>query len=147
MKILIDGDGCPVVKETIEIARQLDLDVVVVTNYAHELESDYAKIVRVDFGRDVADLYIANHMEKGDLVISQDYGLAAMVIAKAGFVINQYGTVINSDNIDMILSKRHFNKKLRERHGKYTKFKKRTKEDNINYTESLKRQLLIWLES
>lgn len=147
MKILIDGDGCPVVRETIEIARQLSIPVIVVTNYAHELTSDYAEIVRVDFGRDVADLYIANHMVKGDVVISQDYGLAAMIIAKGGYVVNQYGTVINNDNIDMILSKRHFNKKLRERHGKYTKFKKRTREDNEKFVVSLKEHLLEWMES
>lgn len=83
MRIWIDGDGCPVVDLAIDVAKKLDLPVTVVKNYAVHIVSDYAQVVSVDISRDSADYYIANQMTKGDLVITQDYGLGAMV-AKRG---------------------------------------------------------------
>lgn len=80
--IWIDADGCPVVNSTINIAKQNSIPVIVVKNYSVQLNSDYAKIVTVDIARDSADYYIANNINSYDLVITQDYGLAAMVLAK-----------------------------------------------------------------
>ena len=103
MKIWIDADGCPVVNQTIRLAKKYKIPVTVVKNYAIHIESDYAEIVTVDISRDSADYYIANHLLPNDLVITQDNGLAAMVLAKQGNVINVSGRVINSQNIDFIL--------------------------------------------
>ncbi len=89
MRIWIDGDGCPVVNLAINIAKLQALPVTVVKNHAVQVNDDYAEIVTVDVSRDAADFYIVNHMMSGDIVVSQDYGLAAMVLAKKGICVTQ----------------------------------------------------------
>ena len=138
MKILIDADGCPVVKETISIGQKNHLEVVVVKNYAHQIHSDYATIVTVDKSADRADFIIANRVETGDIVITQDYGLCSMVIAKGGICINQFGKVIDSTNIDGLLDRRHLNRHIRMTQGKYTKHKKRSSADTEAFVATLK---------
>lgn len=130
LKVWIDADGCPVVKTAIAISRAKGFAVTVVKNHAVVIEDDYAEIVTVDLSRDAADFYIVNHMQADDIVVTQDYGLAAMVLSKKGRAINQNGRLITMDNIDLILDQRHFNRLDRMQKGKYTKFKKRTKADD-----------------
>lgn len=139
MKIIIDADGCPVVKSAVAIAKENDIEVLIVKNYAHKIEDDYATIVTVDISSDSADYYIVNHTNKQDIVISQDYGLAAMAISKGAICINQNGLVISNSNIDSLLARRHINREARRKDGKYTKFKKRNDGDNIKFEESFKR--------
>lgn len=138
MKIFVDGDGCPVVNLTIEIAKSFEIDIVVVKNYCHEINNEYATIITVDKSRDSADYYIANNVNKGDIVVTQDYGLAAMAIAKNAVCINQNGLIITSDNINQLLGRRHFNQELRRKHNKYTKFKKRSPESDLYFEKNIK---------
>lgn len=138
MKIFVDGDGCPVVNLTIEIAKSFGIDIVVVKNYCHEINDEYATIITVDKSQDSADYYIANNVNKGDIVVTQDYGLAAMAIAKNAICINQNGLIITSDNINQLLERRHFNRELRRKHNKYTKFKKRSPKSNLNFEKNIK---------
>lgn len=138
LKILVDADGCPVVNLTIQIAKENKTDVTIVKNYAHELYDDYATIVTVDISADSADYYIVNHTEKDDIVVTQDYGLAAMVLAKGGICINQNGFIMSKDNIDELLNRRHINKELRRKHKIYSKFKKRDSKADIQFESSLK---------
>ena len=107
MRILIDADGCPVVKESVRIAKEHGLECVIVADTAHRFESDYARVICVDQGADSADLRIANLCEKGDVVITQDYGLAALCIGKNSFVLDQNGMEINAFNIDSLLQSRY----------------------------------------
>jgi uncharacterized protein YaiI (UPF0178 family) len=130
MKIMIDGDACPVTKEVEYIAKKNNIKVIIVKNYNHVIRSSYSEVISVDSCSENADLKIANLTEKGDLIVTQDYGLCAMVIAKDAIAINQYGRVINDFNIDFELNKRDLNRENRMKHKKYTKFKKRTKKDN-----------------
>ncbi len=139
MKIIIDADGCPVVKNAVKISKTNEIEVLIVKNYAHQIEDDYATIVTVDVSSDSADYYIANHTSRGDIVITQDYGLAAMAISKGAVCINQNGLVISNRNIDSLLSRRHINREARRKDGKYTKFKKRTDEDDLKFEEGFKR--------
>ena len=113
MRILIDADGCPVVKESVRIAKEHGLECVIVADTAHRFESDYARVICVDQGADSADLRIANLCEKGDVVITQDYGLAALCIGKNSFVLDQNGMEINTFNIDSLLQSRYESKRLR----------------------------------
>ncbi|MBQ7070843.1 MAG: YaiI/YqxD family protein [Ruminococcus sp.] len=113
MRILIDADGCPVVKESVRIAKEHGLECVIVADTAHRFESDYARVICVDQGADSADLRIANLCEKGDVVITQDYGLAALCIGKNSFVLDQNGMEINAFNIDSLLQSRYESKRLR----------------------------------
>lgn len=137
MKIFVDGDGCPVVDISIEIAKKHDIEIVVVKNYNHELWDDYATIVTVDSSPDSADYYIANHTAKDDIVITQDYGLAAMALSRGAHCLNQNGLIISSKNIDILLERRHFNQEQRRKHKRYTKFKKRTPEQDEQFKQSL----------
>ncbi len=138
MKILVDADGCPVVGIAIKIAKSYGLEIVVVKNFSHYLEDNYATIVTVDQSPDSADYYVVNHASKGDIVITQDYGLAAMVLAKEAFCINQNGLIISSENIQQLLTQRHINREIRTRHHKYTKFKKREPEQDAKFERNLR---------
>lgn len=137
MTIWIDADGCPVVSLTEKIAKSEQIPLAIVKNIHHHIASDYAKVYTVDSGADQADFFIANRLQIGDLVITQDYGLAAMAIAKKAYVINQYGQQISQDNIDFLLERRHFNQIQRKTTGKSTKFKKRQSSDDDRYAEAL----------
>lgn len=136
MKIIIDADGCPVVKNAVNIAKENGIEVLIVKNYAHQIEDDYATIVTVDISNDSADYYIVNHANKGDVVVTQDYGLSAMAISKGAICINQNGLIVSDNNIDELLGRRHVNREARRKDGKYTKFKKRSSDDNFKFEKS-----------
>jgi uncharacterized protein YaiI (UPF0178 family) len=138
MKIFVDGDGCPVVHLTIEIAKSYEIDIIVVKNYCHEIYDTYATIITVDPSPDNTDYYIVNKAQKGDIVVTQDYGLSAMALAKHALCINQNGLIISSENINQLLERRHFHRELRRKHKQYTKFKKRTFQANVNFEKNLK---------
>lgn len=125
MKIFIDADGCPVVGLAVKIAESFELEVIVVKNQAHEFKSEYAQVVTVDISPDSADFYIFNKISKGDILISQDFGLFAMALSKGVICINQNGDIFDNSNIDFILQNRHLSSKLRREQKIYTKFKKR----------------------
>jgi len=141
MKIFIDADGCPVVKHTIRIALKHKLHVMVVKNHSVHIENknpEFVEVVTVDTSRDSADYYIANHLSPGDLVITQDYGLAAMVLAKRSVGMSQNGLLYTEFNIDQLLDRRHINQEMRRKHKKHnSKFKKRTEEDNRIFESAL----------
>lgn len=145
MRIWIDGDGCPVVKLAIEVSKAHQLPVTVVKNHAVQVNDDYADIITVDVTRDAADFYIVNHLQSGDVVVTQDYGLAALVLSKAAKCLNQNGKLIDQDNIDLILDQRHHSRVERQKNKKYTKFKKRQHEDDEAFRKAL--ELLIKIET
>ncbi len=143
MKILIDADGCPVVNIAVLIAKKANLPITLVKNHAHYLESDYAHIITVDKSKDWADFKIANLTSPGDIVVTQDYGLAAMVLAKGALCLNQNGIIIHQENIDRFLERRHQNQVIRKTHKKYTKFKKRDASQDKHFEESLLKLISI----
>lgn len=139
MNIYIDADGCPVVNIAISIAKEYGLDITVVKNYAHTITSDYANIITVDISRDSADYCIVNKMTSGDIIVTQDYGLAAMVLARGGISINQNGYIISQENIDGMLNTRHINQKLRRQNIHTSKFKKRTSEADVCFENGFRK--------
>ena len=139
MEIFVDADGCPVVDLAIKVARDYDINIIVVKNYAVHIEDDYAEIVTVDISSDSADYYIVNRINMGDIIVSQDHGLAAMCLSKGAICINQNGFVINDANIDGMLNRRHMNSKLRREQRIYSKFKKRSSQDNESFEKNLRR--------
>lgn len=142
MNIYIDADGCPVVKQTIIVAKKYQVPVVVVCDSAHEFHLDYAKVVHVSQGADSVDYAIANRVQKGDLVITQDYGLATMILAKDGCAMNQDGRIYDDTNIHMLLDMRYLSAKAR-RAGKRTKGPKvRDHKQNDTFIE----QLTAWIK-
>lgn len=137
MRILIDGDGCPVVDLTIKISRKFNIEVIIMCDTSHIFNKDGAKTMVFSKGADSVDFALINLLKKDDIVITQDYGLAAMAINKASYVINQNGLIYSNENIDRLLYSRHISKKIRKSGGKTKGPKKRTKEDDINFEKTL----------
>lgn len=137
MKILIDGDGCPVIDLTIKVSKQFNIDVIIMCDTSHVFNKEGAKTMVFSKGADSVDFALINSVEKEDIVITQDYGLAAMAINKASYVINQNGLIYTNDNIDRLLYNRHISKKIRKSGGRVKGPKKRSSEDNINFEKTL----------
>ena len=138
VRIIIDADACPVTKIATDIAKQRKLEVIYVFDTSHIFEDEYAKCVLVDKGRDNADIVLANLCCKGDIVITQDYGLASMVLAKKAWCINQNGLIYTEFNIDSLLSVRHMNFNERRKNSKHhiKGPKKRTAEDDLKFIKA-----------
>ena len=141
MTILIDADGCPVVDLTVQIAAKYKVPVLILCDTAHQVQRDGAQTLTFDKGPDSVDFALVNRVHPGDLVITQDYGLASMCLARRARVLNQNGLEYTPENIDGLLFRRHENKKLLLA-GKYPKgTPKRTKEQDITYRNALGRIL------
>ncbi|PGS48747.1 YaiI/YqxD family protein [Bacillus sp. AFS041924] len=138
MKILIDADGCPVVTETINIAAEFNIDVLLLCDTAHIMQREGAKTIVISQGADAVDFALVNRVSKGDVIITQDYGLAAMVLSKQAYVLNQNGFQYTNENIDSLLHTRYVSKKIRNAGGRVKGPKKRQKEDNANFEKGLR---------
>lgn len=136
MKILIDADGCPVVKKAISVAKQFNIQCIIVCDTSHIFYDDYAETVTVSKGADSADFAIVNIAEKNDIVITQDYGLAAMCLSKQAVAINQNGMIYNNDNIDALLFARYTAKKIRNSGGRLKGPKKRTADNDKAFEDN-----------
>lgn len=141
MKLLVDADACPVIDLTVREANRRKIPVILVTDTSHVLTGINAQIVTVEKGNDSADFKLVNLVEKGDLVITQDYGLAAMVLAKGGKAINQNGLIYSQQNIDTLLFTRHIAKKVRMSGGHTKGPRKRTKQQDEDFLFALQRIL------
>lgn len=137
MKIVVDADACPVKKEITGLAKKYKLEVVMVCDTSHVLSDAYAKIVTVDKGSDSADFALINLTGRGDIVVTQDYGVAAMALSKGAAAIGNSGTVFTDFNIDSYLAQRHIAKENRRKNGKFTKNKKRNHNDNNTFILAL----------
>lgn len=137
MKVLIDADGCPVVDITIALCRSRGVDVVLIADTAHLFFREDAHIITVDQGSDSVDFALLNRCLAGDIVVTQDYGLAAMCLARGARVIRQDGFIYTDDTIDRLLNDRFEALRLR-RCGKHLKGpKKRTSADDAAYLAAL----------
>ena len=97
MKIIIDADACPVVDITVNVAKERGIECIIVCDNTHTIEKDGARTIVVDKGADSADCRIANITEKGDVIITQDYGLAAMCLARGAVPVSQNGLIFLSN--------------------------------------------------
>ena len=89
MKILIDADGCPVTKSAIEIGNEFGIESIIFCDTSHQFNIESVTIITVGKGNDSADFALVNKCTAGDIVITQDYGLSAMALAKGAIIINQ----------------------------------------------------------
>ena len=137
MKILIDADGCPVVDITVKIGIDYNIPITIMCDTSHIINKTGVETIVLSKGSDSVDFALVNKVNKGDIIVTQDYGLAAMVLSKGGYPINQNGMVYTNENIDQLLFTRHISKKIRNA-GQRTKGpRKRTKEDDIKFKNSL----------
>ena len=103
IQIFVDADGCPVVNETISAAKKFSVPVTLITDTAHIMNREGATTITVEKGSDSADFRLVNLVQRGDVVITQDYGLAALCLAKRAVVLHQDGYQYTEDNIDSML--------------------------------------------
>ncbi|MDD2431427.1 MAG: YaiI/YqxD family protein [Firmicutes bacterium] len=141
MRILIDADGCPVVNIAVNVARQNNIKCLILCDTAHVFEKDGAETITVLKGADSVDFVLVNMVQKDDIVITQDYGLAAMCLARGAVPISQDGMVYDSENIDALLMQRHMSKKIRMSGGRLKGNSKRTEKQNEKFEQKL-RELL-----
>lgn len=145
MTILIDADACPVTAIAIRLARQRNIPVVLVTDDSHVMNSDYAVVVTVGQGADAADLALINRSKAGDIVITQDYGVAALALGKGAYAIHQSGMRYTNENIDLLLNERHESKKARKTGMRMRGFKKRTTEEDAAFERELQQLISLAL--
>lgn len=141
MQIFVDADACPVVGIVEKIAKQHNVPVTLLCDTNHVLSSDYSEVIVVGAGADAVDYKLISICRKRDIVVSQDYGVAAMALGKGAYAIHQSGKWYTNDNIDQMLMERHLNKKARRSsHKNHIKGpKKRTEEDDERFTQSFER--------
>lgn len=142
MKIYIDADGCPVVRNTLKIAEKFNIPCVIICDTAHQIEHDGVETIVVDKGADSVDFRLVNLIQQGDIAITQDYDLAAMCLSKRAIVINQDGKEYTSDNISGLLEFRAASKKIRQNGGRLKGMPKRTVAQDMAFEQAL-RELLI----
>ena len=146
MTILIDADGCPIVDIDIKIAAERKIDCVILCDTSHIFERAGAKTITVSKGNDSVDFALVNMVQAGDIVITQDYGLAAMCLARKAIPVSQDGTVYTGGNIDALLLARHTAKKIRMSGGRLKGNPKRTPEQNAAFEKRLKEILPPWIK-
>lgn len=141
MRVLIDADGCPVVDETVRLTQKQDIEALILCDTSHRIERPGVRTIICSKGPDSVDFTLFNLLKAGDLVITQDYGLAAMCLSRGARTFDQNGMEYTADNIDSLLLSRHTGQKLR-RMGRRTKGpKKRTQEQNEAFCIKLQQML------
>ncbi|CUO47488.1 MULTISPECIES: YaiI/YqxD family protein [Coprococcus] len=143
MKIFVDADACPVVDIVEDIATKYNIPVTLLCDTNHVLTSDYSEVIVVGAGADAVDYKLISICHRGDIVVTQDYGVAAMALGKGSFAIHQSGKWYTNENIDQMLMERHLNKKARRASSRnHIKGpRKRTEEDDQRFAESFEKLL------
>lgn len=111
MKIFIDTDACPAIRIVEKLAKKYEIPCVLFCDTNHVLSSDYSEVVIVGAGADAVDFKLISLLYRGDICVSQDYGVAAMALGKGCYAIHQSGKWYTNENIDQILMERHLAKK------------------------------------
>lgn len=145
MHIYVDADACPVIRIVENIARKYNIETTLICDTNHVLTSDYSDVVTVSTGADAVDFKLVNLCTRDDIVVTQDYGVAAMALSKGAYAIHQSGKWYTNDNIDRMLMQRHITKCAKRASSKnhINGHKKRSNEDNIHFAESFEKLVLL----
>lgn len=137
MRILIDADGCPVVDIAVQAAKENKIECIILCDTSHVFEKEGARTIIVSKGADSVDFALVNMIQPGDIVVTQDYGLAAMCLAKKAVTVSQDGRIYDNSNIDSLLFARHNSKKIRMAGGRTKGPSKRTVEQDERFGQTL----------
>ena len=137
MKVLIDADACPVTKIAIAVCRSFCVECLLLSDTAHEFHRPGAQTLVFDKGADSVDYALVNRVLPGDIVITQDYGLASMCLARGAKVLHQDGWLYTESNIDALLFQRHESRKYRSAGGRTKGPKKRTFQQDDAFQQAL----------
>ncbi|MDR3596595.1 YaiI/YqxD family protein [Clostridium sp.] len=137
MKIIIDGDACPGISIIEKVAKTYEVPTIIYCDINHFIQSDYSEVKIVDSGFQSVDMYVMNEAKHGDIIVSQDYGVAAICLSKKAKVISPKGFIYDEKNIDRLLEERHISQKIRKSGGKTPNPKKRTENDDLRLEKNL----------
>ena len=141
MRVLIDADGCPVTDITLQLCHEFQIPCTILCDTAHQFHRPGVQILVFDKGSDSVDYAIVNRVCPGDLVITQDYGLASMCLSRNCRILHQDGWEYTRDNIDALLLVRHESRKHRAAGGRFKGPKKRTTQQDLAFEQTLRRIL------
>lgn len=141
MKVLIDADACPVVDITVQLCREHKRECLLFCDTAHEMRREGAQTLVFDKGADSVDFALVNRVEAGDLVVTQDYGLASMCLTKNARVLHQDGWEYTQYNIEALLFQRHASWEYRAAGGRTKGPSKRKNTQNQTFADALRRIL------
>lgn len=140
--IIIDGDACPVVDSIIDLTTETGIFVTIIRSFSHfsnQLYPPHVSTLYVDDGPDAVDYKIVQLSTKDDIVITQDYGLASLLVDKVLIVMHHNGKIYNSKNIQQLLDKRYMNAQIRKQGGCHKGPPPFTKQDQKVFEKSLLR--------
>ena len=142
--VYVDADACPVVRIIEDVAREMHVPVELICDTNHVLSSDYSRVRVIGAGADAVDFALINLLKAGDVVVTQDYGVAALALGKGAYAIHQSGGLYTQDNIDQMLMERHLARKARMGKGKHHLRgpKKRTKEEDEAFETAFRKLLM-----
>lgn len=144
----MDADACPVTRIVERIADVHSVPVTLLCDTNHVLNSEYSEVRIIGAGADAVDIALINLCHCGDIVVTQDYGVAALALGKGARAIHQSGRWYTDENIDGLLMERHLAKKARQSSKHHLKGPaKRTEEDDRRFAESFEKMLLEAIKS
>lgn len=130
MRILVDADACPVKEIIVQIAKKKSIPVIMIIDTSHELHDNYSTIITVEKAKDSVDMALINMTKNTDIIITQDYGLAALALGKGAKALNQNGLIYSNENIDILLMQRYMGQKIRRGGGRPKGPDRRTRKDD-----------------
>ena len=141
MRILVDADACPVKEIIVRLAKQHKIPVTMLIDTSHQLNDGYSTVITVDKQADSVDYALMGFLTREYVVVTQDFGLAAMTIGKGARAINQNGLIFTDKNMDRLLLERHIGQKVRRSGGRTKGPSKRTKDDDERFETAFARLL------
>ena len=140
-RILVDADACPVKHIIVRIAKEHGIPVIMFVDTSHILNDGYSEVITVDKSSKSVDIALVNKVSRGDIVVTQDFGVATMALPKGAYAVNQNGLEFTDSNIDKLLFERHIAQKIRRSGGRTSGPGKRTREDDERF-ESVFRSII-----
>ncbi|WP_339063708.1 YaiI/YqxD family protein [Tepidibacillus marianensis] len=150
MRLLVDADACPVKNEIIQLGQEFSIPVVFVLSFAHFHQTDKRKdvtVIYVDQSSQSVDIHLANMIQAGDIVFTNDYGLASMLIRPKVIVFSFRGQRYTAENMDQLLEQRHFSFRVRRGGGKTKGPKAFSILDRKKFVESVRKSLIFLQEN
>ena len=148
MKIYVDADACPVKQIIIDLASKHQLHIVFIFSVSHSgnlklsKESKNIELVMVDNVSQAADMAIMNRVNSDDIVITGDFGLASIVLAKKAAALSHSGNIFDENNIDKLLFERYLSAAIRKSGGRVKGPSKREKQENDKFRNALESVIL-----
>lgn len=136
MRVLVDADACPVLKRILQLCAEARVPVITVASFNHAIESENHIIVGPE--KEAADMAIINRTQRGDRVVTQDWGLASLVLAKGAAALSPWGHRFTHEEMEGRLAQRALNARLRRGGARLPGPPKRTAADDAAFERTLR---------